>query len=283
MQKNKFLIIGANGLLGSNIVKYLKKNQIKYKRIARRNSDFNLDLKNFNKLKNYFIKNKFDIVINCAAKVNIDFCEKNYEEAKLINFKLVKCLYNLSKLHNFKLVHISTDQVYNQKKRELNDEKSRIFPTNKYSALKIKSEKILKNKKNCLIIRTNFTGKKKNSFIDWLIKSIRNERTINLFSDMYTSTIDAFTCAKIIIRLSLLTSNGVYNLGTKNMISKKQFAIYVSKLLRKKINYKTTSCDILKTKRSKNLGLDVKKIEMKLGDKMITSKHAIKNLVSEYK
>ena len=283
MKKYKFLIIGANGLLGSNIIKYLRRKKIKHKKVARKNSDFNLDLKNFKKLKSYFLKNKFDIVINCAAKVNIDFCEKNYKEAKLINLNLVKHLSLLSKLYDFKLVQISTDHVYNQKKHKLNKENDGIFGVNKYAILKIKSENSIKNQKNCLIIRTNFTGKKKNSFIDWLIKSIKKGKSINLFSDMYTSTLDVSTCAKYIVKLSLLSSNGVYNLGTKNMISKKQFAIYVSKLLKKKIYYKTSSCDTLSTKRSKNLGLNVKKIEKKIGERMITSKEAIKNLVSEYK
>jgi dTDP-4-dehydrorhamnose reductase len=283
MKKYKFLIIGSKGLLGSNIVKYLRKNKISHKKIARNNSDYNLDLKNFEKLKYFFSKNKFEIVINCVAKVNIDFCEKNYKEAKLINLNLVKYLSLLSKLYGFKLVQISTDQVYNQKKHKLNKEEDRVAGANKYAILKIKSENSLKNQKNYLIIRTNFTGKRKNSFIDWLIKSIKKERTINLFSDMYTSTLDVSTCAKYIVKLSLLNANGVYNLGTKNMISKKQFAIYVSKLVKKKIYYKTTSCDILSTRRSKNLGLNIKKIEKKVGEKMITSQEAIKNLVSEYR
>ena len=82
MKKYKFLIIGSKGLLGSNIIKYLRKNKISHKKIARNNSDYNLDLKNFEKLKFFFSKNKFEIVINCVAKVNIDFCEKNYKEAK---------------------------------------------------------------------------------------------------------------------------------------------------------------------------------------------------------
>lgn len=283
MKKYKFLIIGSKGLLGSNIVKYLRKKKISHKKIARNNSDYNLDLKNFEKLKYFFLKNKFEIVINCAAKVNIDFCEKNYKEAKLINLDLVKYLSLLSKLNDFKLVQISTDQVYNQKKHKLNKEEDRTAGLNKYAILKIKSENFLKNQKNYLIIRTNFTGKRRNSFIDWLIKSIKKEKTINLFSDMYTSTLDVSTCAKYLVKLSLSNAIGVYNLGTKNMISKKQFAIYVAKLLKKKINYKTTSCDILITKRSKNLGLNVKKIEKIIGEKMITSQDAIKNLISEYK
>ena len=38
---------------------------------------------------------------------------------------------------------------------------------------------------------------------------------------MYTSTIDVKSCAKIIIDLALLKSKGIYNLGARNMMSKK--------------------------------------------------------------
>ena len=40
---------------------------------------------------------------------------------------------------------------------------------------------------------------------------------------MYISTLDVETCAKIIIDLSLIQSRGIYNVGTKDMVSKKKF------------------------------------------------------------
>ena len=51
MKNFDFLVIGSNGLLGSNIVKILKKKKISFLTIAKKNSNFNIDLKNFKKLK----------------------------------------------------------------------------------------------------------------------------------------------------------------------------------------------------------------------------------------
>ena len=99
---------------------------------------------------------------------------------------------------------------------------------------------------------------------------------------MYTSTIDVNSCAEIIIDLASLKSKGIYNLGSRNMTSKKNFAINVSKKLKKKIKNKSVSCDIQKISRGKNLGLNVNKIEKKIGYKMPTSKKSIINLVEEY-
>ena len=277
-----FLIIGSNGLLGSHLVKTLKEKKIKFLTIARSGSDCNLDLKNYKNLNSFFLKNKFKIVINCVAKIDINFCEVKFNEAKLINFKFVEYLSKMANKFNFKLVQISTDHVYKGKKFCLNNEKSKIFPINKYAKTKILSEKPVRKLKKFLIIRTNFTGKKNNTFLDWLIKNLKKKNTINLFNDMFTSTIDIKTCAKVIIDLTLLQSKGIYNLGTRDMISKENFAIYLSKFLKRKISYNSVSCDTLRVSRGKNLGLCVKKIEKKLGYFMPTAKQSIKRLAKYY-
>ena len=283
MESYEFLILGSNGLLGLNLVKELKKRKKVFFTIARKNSNYNLDLKNFKKLNNFFSKYKFKIVINCAAKVNIDYCEKKFNHAKLINYKMVNFLSKMSKKFDFKLVQISTDHVYKGRKLKLNNEKSKIFSINKYAETKLLAEKSMKKLKKFLIIRTNFTGKKNNTFLDLLIKNLKKKKLVNLFNDMYTSTLDVKTCAKIIIDLSLLQSKGIYNLGTRNMISKKDFAIYISKILKFKIYYRSISCNNLNISRGKNLGLNVNKIEQKLGYLLPTIKQSMRNLAKDYK
>ena len=283
MNNYDFLIIGSNGLLGSRIVKALKKKKYKFLTVARKNSNFNLDLKNFKRLKIFFLKNRFKIVINCVAKIDINFCEKKFNDSLIINSTFVKFLSEMSKKYDFKFVQISTDHVYRGKSLKLNSEKSKIFAINNYAKTKILAEKYLTNLKNFLIIRTNFTGKKKNTFIDWLVKSIKSGKTIYLFNDMYTSTLDVKTCGEIIIELALLKSKGIYNVGSRNMVSKEEFAVNVSKVLKKKLKYKSVSCDMQKISRGKNLGLSTKKIEKKIGYKMPTSIESIINLIKEYR
>ena len=282
MKNFDFLVIGSNGLLGSNIVKILKKKKINFLTVAKKNSNFNINLENFKRLDKFFLKNKFKIVINCAAIIDINYCEKKYNISSIINSKLVKFLSQMSKKFDFKFVQISTDQVYKGKNAVLNSEKSKIFAINKYAKSKILAEKYLKELKKFLIIRTNFTGRKKNSFIDWLIRNFKKKAEINLFNDMYTSTMDVQTCAKTIIKLAMLKSKGIYNLGSRNMTTKESFAKKLSKILKIKIKYKSISSDIQQVPRGKNLGLDVKKIEKKIGYKMPTSNQSIINLVKEY-
>ena len=171
-------------------------------------------------------------------------------------------------------------------KLKLNNEKSKTYAINNYAKTKILAENAVKKIKNYLIIRTNFTGrklKKGTTFIDWINNSIKKKNIIKLFDDMYTSTIDVKSCAKLIVNLAIIKSSGIYNLGSKDVISKKEFALKFTKKIKKRIKYKEVSCETLAVKRGKKLGLNVNKIEKKLGVKMLSSNQAIYNLAKEYK
>jgi dTDP-4-dehydrorhamnose reductase len=204
MKKYKFLIIGSNGLLGSNIVKILKQKKLSYFTVARNKSDYNLNLNNYENLNKIFLKYKFDNVINCAAIIDINYCEKMYKKISVINCDLVKYLAKMSKKYKFKFVQISTDHVYKRNGIGKNKENNKIFAINNYAKSKLLAERYLNKLNNYLIIRTNFSGRKKGAFIDWLMINIKKKKNIQLFNDMYTSTIDVKSCAKIIVELTAL-------------------------------------------------------------------------------
>ena len=71
------MILGSNGLLGKKISEILKQKNQSLLKIARSKSDFNIDLNDHKKLNNFLKKYKFKYVINCAAIVNLNLCEKN--------------------------------------------------------------------------------------------------------------------------------------------------------------------------------------------------------------
>lgn len=288
MLNSDYFIIGSNGLLGSTIKDILKKKNIRFLTTAKNKSNLNINLNDFSKLKKFIENNKFKYVINCAAYININECEKNYKKIRKINFLLPKLLTKLSIKHCFKLIQISTDQVYFNKTNILNKENDKIYGLNNYAKSKILSENATKKNVNNLIIRTNFTGRKKTknniTFVDWLYSYHKNrKKIINLYEDMYSSTIDVKRCAKIIIRLIQKDCSGVYNLGSKNSISKAKFAKHFFKKMKTNIKFNICSSDKLLVKRCKFLGMNVKKIEKKLKIKMPSYNIVINDLCKEYK
>ena len=262
----KFLIIGANGLLGNEFKRILiKKNFLS---VARNNADININLKNFFEVKKIFYNYKFNFVINCAAMINLVECEKNKFKCKLINSYLPKESTSLSIINNFKYIHISTDHFFRNKKFTLNKENKKIEKINYYSQSKIIAERYVKKNKKNLIIRTNFTGIKlnnvKSTFIGWVFHNLVKNKKMKLFNDMHTSTLDVNSCARIILKLIEKDATGIYNVGSVDTLSKLDFAIMFAKKLKMKIRYEPISVDEFDIKRGKYLGLDLSKTKKKI-------------------
>lgn len=278
----EYLLIGSNGLLGSSIKSKL--NLKKVMCVARTNSDYNIDLKNLKKFKKIFDKYEFKNVINCAAITNLLQCEKEKKKTKKINLELPILLNNLSKKMKFNLIHISTDQVYCKGKSNKFKETDKISFLNYYSKTKFLAEKILMNNKKSLIIRTNFTGFKKNlnkTFVGWLLDNIKRKKKISLFNDFYVSTIDVNFCSKVIIKLIKKKAKGIYNIGSRKSISKERFAILFANKMGKKLNYNSVSSTKSDIKRPKNITMDTSKIERKLKILMPYPVAVINNLIKE--
>jgi dTDP-4-dehydrorhamnose reductase len=281
--KKSIFILGSEGLLGSALKKELRLNESKnfYTfTLAKKNSDFNLNLKNFSKLQKILCNNKIDILINCAAHTNLIECQKSYKKINKINVLLPKFLARLSLKLNFKLIHISSDSIYaSAKKNKLNKENDKINYSNNYSKSKFFAERELSKKKH-LILRSNFITMKKKSFPNFLLDKIKQNKHIYLYNDFYTSSLDLENYVKVLIKIIKSNLKGIYNIGSKDSISKKEFAIKFSKKINKKLIYSSISAS--KTKiisRNLNIGMNVSKLEKKLKVKMINSNQVIKNLI----
>ena len=225
-----------------------------------------------NNLKKIISERNYSVIVNCLSYPNIDLCEKNKRKAKLINYNVVANLILLKQRLNlsYKLIQVSTDHLYDSKLRIKNTEKSKIKINNYYAYTKCLAEKIaLKNKE--IVLRTNFFGKiknKKKTFSSWVIESFKNKKKFYLADDVFFSPLSLSTLTKIMCKIIKNHNNlhGLYNLGSRGIISKKDFAI----LFAKKLNiynqsYETKNINkITKVKRSKYMMMDSSKLEKKL-------------------
>ena len=275
----KILLLGSNGLLGSTLKNIIEKKNNTLTTIARKHADYKFDLKDFRQLKKVISANSYDVVINCAAYINFEFCEKNKKKIFLINALLPKYLSNLSKLYAFKLIHISSDAIYTSTtKNKINTENAKTGHVNAYAKSKFYAEKYCKKYKKNLIIRTNFVDYNQKSFIHWAYKKLKDEKQLILYNDMFTSTLDVKYCSNIILQMIENNLSGTYNLGSKDSISKKDFIVKLAKVLGHNCNFLETSVKANKIKKSCNLGLNVYKIEKKLNINMKDSKSVISTI-----
>ena len=257
----KILIFGSSGILGYKLYIKLKSNyKVYHNGLIKRK--LNLNYKNLEILLKRICP---DVIINCAALTNIDECEKNKIKCKKINFDLINNLFLIKKKNNlnFKLLHFSTDQMYDSKHNS-SREISRIFIKNYYTKTKIMSERICLNN-HALVFRINFFGvsNKGRTFSDWVRKKFMSNKRFYLVDDVYFNPISLTTISEIVDKIikKKLFFSGIYNLGSKDKISKKDFAIKYAKLCNiYKKNYEIKKInELVETKRPKNMYMNTKK------------------------
>lgn len=284
----KVLVLGSSGSLGNKIFYELKKNkniQLFHSGLNKRKLDFSNKLN----LKEFVLNIKPHLIINCIANTNIEDCEKNKLISKKINYRIVKEILNLKNYKNFdfKCIHFSTDQFYDN---ELNKENSKIFLNNNYCIHKRMAE-IECLKKNCLVFRINFFGKslKNKSFSDWVYYSFkqRNKTPVYLFNDVFFNPLRITTIAKIIsliIKEKKYKNKGIFNLGSKKGMSKSEFALLFAKKTKVfNSNFKFIHAnELLKTKRSNNMIMDVRKFEKKFLINLPNISQEINNEARDY-
>lgn len=283
----KILILGSSGILGSYLCNYLKKD---YEIINNGLKKRKVDLLNFHSFKKFLIKTNPKIIINCVANTNIDNCHTNKKKAYNINYLILKNIFLIIKKFNIssKVIQISTDQFYDNKKKQMNKENVNKIK-NYYCNTKYLAEKeCLKNKS--IVLRTNFFGlsKSKNkSFSDWVYKSFKSKETFFLLDDVYFSPLNLNTLSNMIKKVikNIKSTEGVFNVGSRDCISKKNFAIKFAKMSKiYKKNYKIISSESLfNIKRPKFMCMNVNKFEKKFKIKMPSIQNQILSEVKKYK
>ena len=101
--------------------------------------------------------------------------------------------------------------------------------------------------------------------------SVKKKNKIDLFHDIYFSPISMESLSKCLLIILQKKIIGTYNLGSNNGMSKIIFALnFLKKIKFKNIKYKSVSLNesMLKVNRPKDMRMDCKKIEKKLGFKM---------------
>lgn len=248
-------LIGANGMLGSEIKNLFHKNNINFigtgSEVDIRNSE-NLD-NFFNSMEsqNYYSSHnkndpdggKITWIINCAGLNDVEYCEKNPEEAKALNQTGALNVARCARSHNVKLIHISTDMVFSGKE-DLYTESSEKNPLNVFGTTKSLGEESVKTSMTqYYIIRTSWLyGYSKKSFVHTILNLLEKNDELNVISDQKGSPTNCEDVAQVILKIieksekatSFFGKNsapayGIYNYTNSGSASKYDFACEIQK------------------------------------------------------
>ena len=178
---------------------------------------------------NYAIeKHRPNLVINCAALTNVENCEQFSEKAKKVNVELAKNIAVACNALNIKLVHISTDHL-SSGLYPMSSEDDIVNPVNNYAHTKYMGElEVIKSSKNALIVRTNFFGwgtKYRQSFSDFILNQLRANKTVDLFQDVFFTTILIDELVRSVEQLINLNASGIFNVVSKERLTKFEFGL----------------------------------------------------------
>lgn len=286
---SKILVLGAGGMLGLNLVKRLKQASIEFITHSRNSkTDYNFELSNTKAVFDNLDEIRADIIINLAANTDVDLCENNPKLAFKDNTRSVENIVNWIKLNGQKtrLIHISTDQVYDNDNCYSSEKDINI--SNYYAYSKYCGELHALNV-NSIVLRTNFFGESHHcsrlSLSDWIIYSLKNQQKITLFNNIYFNPISINSLVNILVEITNSNKAGLYNLGSKNGMSKAEFGIKIAKLFdlsTKNITIDTDHKSNLAAYRPKDMRMNCDKFEKSFKIKLNSLEYELDLLRSNY-
>ena len=268
-KENKVLILGASGLIGSNLYNYLKMKKINV--IGTYYNNKNKKLIKFNFLKDKLSNLKEINTITHAIFVSglsnkLDQVEKEYQNESEFGYKKTKDLMNECYKKNIKVIYVSSDAVFDGKTGNYKENSARK-PINKYGLIKFKIEKFIQRKfAKYLILRISKVisfRKKDKSILSEIINSLKKNKDSVFSNDEIFSPIFINDFCEKTLNLILNNKKGVYHLNSIKKTSRYEIARKVSSIFKFKINPK--KCKInsinLLAKRGMNMNLNSHKYD----------------------
>ncbi len=231
----KVLVIGANGQLGSDLVRILSKENAVFP--VFRNPEFGefLDVEDHPSVQRCIDKYIPDVVINTSAFHQVDLCEKEQKKAYSVNVVAVNNLSKICKEKGIVFVTVSTDYVFDGKKDEPYNEEDLPNPINAYGKSKLEGEYAARNNSKHFIIRTSYLyglssgSQKKSNLINTLLNAGKKGEMKAVFDNKISPTF-TYDLAKKISELIKTNEYGVYHIANSGSCSVYELAEEICKI-----------------------------------------------------
>ena len=235
------LVIGASGLVGSAIYKFLINHYKvvgtynKYKIKNFKHLDLTISIEKTNILNSI----DWDVIVCCSALTDVDYCENYPNESYLHNVEAIKNLLNSNQ--KSKIIYISTDYVFDGKKGPYS-EKDLTNPISIYGKHKLIAENLIMSHsdRNVVIRVTNVFGpeERNKNFLNRLLFSNNFDKSL-VSSDQYATPIYSFDIAKLVKLIINTDGYGLYHLGGYEYVTRQDIIDLINNFSKKNILYET--------------------------------------------
>ena len=208
----KILVTGANGQLGRCIRDAaIGFPDLEFVFVSKEK----LDIQEEDLLSDFFKKNNFSHCINTAAYTNVEKAESEAEKAFAINAEAVKNVATDCRENDVVLLHISTDYVFDGKKKTPYIETDTRSPINVYGASKLKGEKYIEEIcTKYFIFRTSWLySQYRHNFLKTILRYAEEGKPLTITTEQTGTPTNANDLAKALLQVIAQDSKdyGVYN------------------------------------------------------------------------
>jgi len=223
------LVIGANGMLGRDLVGVL---QSHFQNDGVLGWDIEeMDIREEDTIEK-IEKVRPKIVINVAGYTDVDGCELNEEKAFAINAEGMKHVVLGAERCKAKAVYLSTDYIFDGKKKEPYLEDDPPNPLNVYGRSKWKGELYIQElARDGLIIRTQWLyGKYGKNFVTSVLRQAKEKGVLSIVNDQIGSPTYTMDLSKAISILIRYDARGIFHVVNSDFCSWYTFGQTILKL-----------------------------------------------------
>lgn len=231
----RILVIGAKGMLGKDLVEILRSSSRVDQHLDCEILGWDIEEIDIQEEKNTVTKIESlrpNIVINIAAYTNVDGCESHDEKAFAINAEGMRHVALGALRCRAKVVYLSTDYIFDGKKREPYLEDDPPHPLSVYGRSKLRGEQYVQEMvEDALIVRTQWLyGKYGNNFVASVLRQAREKKVLSIVNDQVgspTYTIDLSRAISVLIQCD---ARGVFHVANSDLCTWFAFGQEILKL-----------------------------------------------------
>jgi dTDP-4-dehydrorhamnose reductase len=228
------LIVGASGLLGSNLAFVCSQRGLPFHGtyLSQTMTDprgcfSRRDLRIKREVEALLSEVSPDVVMNCSAYTNLDGAEKSPDDAFAINAGLPELLAEETRRRNIHFIHVSTDGIFDGDGTP-HTERATPRPANVYARSKLIGEqKVMAANSGALIVRTciygwSCTGRE--SLAEVILNQLASGKVFTGFTDVFFNPLHVGTISALMLDLANVAAHGLINLGSHDSLTKFAFA-----------------------------------------------------------
>lgn len=292
----RVLVVGASGLLGSNVVKLAHDRGCDVIGTYHSTSPtFDIPLEPLDMQKPERIHNLVktwnpNVVVNCAAMTDVDGCEANPGAARAVNAEGPKELSIACERLGTRLVHVSTDYVFDGTTSSPYRESAEPSPVQTYGATKLTGEQAIQSADvDVTVVRLSFvygihrSENELTGFPSWVKERLRRGERTPLFTDQHITPSRAGQAASTILELIENDVTGVFHVASRSCVRPYDFGQTVASYLGKPDDLIVpSSMDEVErpARRPRYTCLDVDKVESVLARSQPTLQEDVETMAS---